>query len=262
MSISTTPVRAPDLAEIETLVACTSEGSMVGAASRLGISRPAVAKRIRNLETLAGCALLHRGGRGVHLTDAGATLLAGARRMLEERDSMLSLLGEMRGAEPSSISGLRSLLGSSVTTAQAAQRAETRLAETERVLDLVLRATATGIVITDFETGVVHEANEAFCRFIGRTREELLAHGTVDYREWIESAERQDMREALQRDGMARDVTIPMAQPDGSVRWGELTTYLISLAGQRLVLSVLEDVTSERFARRPARIPASSRSEA
>jgi PAS domain S-box-containing protein len=246
MSTSSTPVRAPDLSEIETLVACTSEGSMVGAASQLGISRPAVAKRIKNLEALAGCALLHRGGRGVHLTDAGATLLAGARRMLEERDALLSLLTEMRRAEPSSISGLRNLLGRSPTPAQAAQRAETRLAETERVLDLVLRATSIGVVITDFETGVVHEANEAFCRFIGRTRDELLNRGTIDYEEWLESRERQDMLETLRREGIARNVTIPMPQSDGSVRWGEMTTYMISLAGARRVLGVLEDVPMQR----------------
>jgi PAS domain S-box-containing protein len=250
VSASTVPVRAPDLAEIETLVACTSEGSMVGAASRLGISRPAVAKRIRNLETLAGCALLHRGGRGVHLTDAGATLLAGARRMLEERDALLSLLTEMRRAEPSSISGLRDLLGRAGTTAQSAQRAETRLAETERVLDLILRTTTMGVVITDFETGVVHEANEAFCRFIGRTREELLAHGTIDYGDWLDSPERQAMLDTLQRDGVARDVTIPLPQSDGSVRFGEMSTYLITLAGARRVLGVVEDLTGKRPSQR------------
>jgi PAS domain S-box-containing protein len=219
---------------------------MVGAASRLGISRPAVAKRIRNLEALAGCALLHRGGRGVHLTDAGARLLAGARRMLEERDALLSLLTEMRRAEPSSISGLRSLLGRSPTTAEAAQRAETRLVETERVLELVMRATTTGVVITNLETGVVHEANEAFCRFTGRTREELLTRGTINSAQWFTSPERQEMIETLTRDGVWRQVPAPLAQPDGSVRFGDVTTYLISLAGARLVLGVVENVSGER----------------
>jgi PAS domain S-box-containing protein len=245
MQLSATPVRAPDLSELETLVACAAEGSMVGAAGRLGISRPAIAKRIRNLEALAGCALLHRGGRGVHLTDAGATLLAGARRMLEERDALLSLLGEMRRAEPSSISGLRSLLGSSPTTAEAAQRAETRLVETERVLELVMRATATGVVITSLETGLVHEANEAFCRFVGRTREELLTQATIDFDQWIASPERQAMIETLQRDGVAYHVTLPMPQADRSVHFGEVTVYLISLAGARLLLGIVEDVTTQ-----------------
>jgi PAS domain S-box-containing protein len=216
---------------------------MVGAASRLGISRPAVAKRIRNLEALAGCALLHRGGRGVHLTDAGARLLAGARRMLEERDALLGLLSEMRRAEPSSISGLRSLLGRSATTAEAAQRPETRLVETERVLELVMRASTIGVVITDLETGEVHEANEAFCRFTGRTREELLAQGTINSTQWFSSPERVAMIEALERGGVWRQPSAPIPQPDGSMRSADVTTYLTSLAGARLVVGVLENVS-------------------
>lgn len=63
-------------------MACAAEGTLVAAAARIGISRPAVAKRVANLEALAGRPLLHRGGRGVRLTDAGATLLAAARQML------------------------------------------------------------------------------------------------------------------------------------------------------------------------------------
>ena len=132
------PVRAPDLAELETLVVCAAEGSLVATAASLGISRPAVAKRIRNLEALAGRPLLHRGGRGVRLTDAGATLLAGARRMLEERDVLVSLLTEIRGDDPSAIAGLRELLGHSPTSSRAAQQPEVRLAETERILEAIL----------------------------------------------------------------------------------------------------------------------------
>jgi LysR family glycine cleavage system transcriptional activator len=54
------PVRSPDLAELDTLVVCAVEGSLAATAARLGISRPAVAKRIKNLEALVGRPLLHR----------------------------------------------------------------------------------------------------------------------------------------------------------------------------------------------------------
>ena len=60
MRASAAPIRAPELAELETLVACATEGSFAAAARRLGISRPAVTKRVDNLEALAGRPLLHR----------------------------------------------------------------------------------------------------------------------------------------------------------------------------------------------------------
>jgi len=243
---SNAPVRAPDLAELETLVACAAEGSLVAAAARLQISRPAVAKRIKNLEALAGRPLLHRGGRGVRLTDAGATLLAGARRMLAERDVLVSVLSEIRGDGPSAIAGLRDLLGHSAEASRAAQQSEARLAETERVLELVLRASATGVAISDPETAVMHEVNDAFCRFVGRTRGELLGKPATETGTWYDAAERAALIEELRRTGALERVLVRVKRPDGTTRAGETSASLISLAGSPQMLSTVDDVTEER----------------
>jgi PAS domain S-box-containing protein len=237
------PLRAPDLAELETLVACAAEGSLVAAAARLGISRPAVSKRIGNLEALAGGALLHRGGRGVRLTDAGATLLAGARRVLDERDVLLGLLTEIRGQGPSPIAGLRDLLGHSPATSRAAQQPEARLAETERMLELVLRASGTAVVISDPETAVIHEVNDAFCRFTGRSREELLSAPASE--SWYDTDERDGVLEEVRRSGVAERVVVRIQRPDGTVRIGETTAHFVLLAGNRQLLSTVDDITEQ-----------------
>jgi PAS domain S-box-containing protein len=236
-------VRAPDLAELETLVTCAAEGSMVGAAARLGISRPAVAKRIRNLEALAGRPLLRRGARGVRLTDAGATLQASARQMLAERDVLAGVLLEIRGDGPSAIAGLRKLLGHSPATSRAAQLPEARLAETERVLELVLEASATGVVISDPVTAVVHEVNDAFCRFTGRSRAELLSQPATVLDLRYESGDRNDMIEDVRRSGVAERVVFEVQRPDGTMRVGETTARFITLAGTRQLLSTVDDIT-------------------
>jgi PAS domain S-box-containing protein len=239
------PVRAPDIAELETLVACAAEGSLVAAAARLGISRPAVAKRIGNLEALAGRPLLDRDGRGVRLTDAGATLLAGARRILDERDALLSLLSDIRGDGSPPIGGLRELLGGAAEGSRAAQQPEARLAATERVLDLILRASATGVVITNPETSVVHEVNDAFCRFTGRSREEQLGAPMVEKRSWYEPGACERIIYELQERGAAEYAPIRVRQPDGTVRVGRVTCRFITLAGTRQVLSTVDDVTDQ-----------------
>jgi PAS domain S-box-containing protein len=236
-------VRAPDLGELETLVVCAAEGSMVAAAGRLGISRPAVAKRIRNLEALAGRPLLDRGARGVRLTDAGATLQASARQMLAERDVLAGVLAEIRGEDPSAIAGLRGLLGHSPAAARVAQLPEARLAETERVLELVLQASATGVVISDPDTSVVHEVNDAFCRITGRSRAELVSRPAAAFDPRYESGNRDEMLEQIRRDGVAERVVFEVKRPDGTVRVGETTARFIALAGTRQLLSTVEDVT-------------------
>src|SRR5271165_5864472 len=237
------PIRAPELAELETLVLCATEGSFSRAARRLGVSRPAVTKRIDNLEAIAGRPLLHRGPAGVTLTDAGAAVLAAARRMLDDRDVLVGVLSEMRSGTPSGIAGLRSLLGSGDFGARSAQLPETRLADAERLIELILGTTETAVAISNVETGVVYEANPAFCRFAGRTREELLGSQANERADWYDSAERGNIIAELRRDGVVRDLLTRMVRPDGSIRIGKSTSYVVSIAGETVILVVIEDVT-------------------
>ncbi|MFH5927121.1 LysR substrate-binding domain-containing protein [Roseomonas xinghualingensis] len=46
-------------------------GSLTAAAASLGVTQPAVSKRLRDLETLLGCALVRRGANAISLTESG-----------------------------------------------------------------------------------------------------------------------------------------------------------------------------------------------
>jgi len=235
-----TPVRAPELAELETLVVCATEGSLAAAGEVLGISRPAVAKRIRSLETLAGTPLLHRGGRGVRLTDAGAALLDGARTMLEERDAIVRTLTDIRSRGPSPIAGLRELLVPP-GTGYGAVLPETRLVETERVLAILLKYTSTGVVITNPETAEIHEVNEAFCEFTGLAREQLLGLPSTAHAAWYRSSDRAALIEEIERTGRVVGMPITMVRADGGVRAGRVTMLAVTLGGRHLWLAMVED---------------------
>jgi PAS domain S-box-containing protein len=239
------PIRSPDLAELETLVVCAAEGSLVAAAAQLGISRPAVAKRIANLEALAGRPLLLRGGRGVRLTDAGAELLAGARRLLAERDVLLGTLTEMRGDGPHRIAGVREMIGGPNAIAQAGLRPEARVAETERVLELVLQSSATGMVISDPESGAVYEVNEAFCRFTGRERQELMGRSPRHLGIWEGFTGREQVLAEVERAGTSERFTLQARHRDGRVRVGRSLVVRVELAGATRLLTVIDDITEE-----------------
>jgi DNA-binding transcriptional LysR family regulator len=88
------PIRLPALSEFETFVLAIEEGSIARAASRLRISPPAAAKRIRQLEAFAQTQLLTRGRRGVEATETGTRLFPIARRLLAQRDRAVQLLAE------------------------------------------------------------------------------------------------------------------------------------------------------------------------
>lgn len=71
-----------------------AEGSLAGAARRLGISSSAVSQHLRSLELALGVPLLHRSTRKLALTEAGAAFYPGCEGMLQQ-----ALLAEQRLAE-------------------------------------------------------------------------------------------------------------------------------------------------------------------
>jgi DNA-binding transcriptional LysR family regulator len=85
-------VRTPELAELRAFCAAVDLGSLSRAARLLRVSHPALSKRLRNLEALAGSRLLDRSTRGVSPTPAGRQLYGAARRVLAEAEAVEALM--------------------------------------------------------------------------------------------------------------------------------------------------------------------------
>jgi len=75
-----------DLDVLRTFSAGMELGNFAKAADRLGRSTSAVSAQLRKLEEQAGTPIFRKAGRGLALTDAGETMLAYARRLLELND--------------------------------------------------------------------------------------------------------------------------------------------------------------------------------
>jgi molybdate transport repressor ModE-like protein len=232
------------LSELETLAICAAQGSLAAAAAELGLSRPAVAKRVASLEAIVGAKLLERGARGVRLTDAGVAVVAHGRRILAERDALMDALAAMRRgsdqSEHTGISGMRKLLGRSPSS-RAALRPEAVLAETEHLFELVFHASATAFVISDPETGLVHEANDAFCRFLGRPRSEVIGRTRDEIGAAYDIEDRNQLIEQVRLHGVARDMLVRARHPDGSVRYASATAQLVALGGRPQLVTTLVD---------------------
>jgi DNA-binding transcriptional LysR family regulator len=73
-----------ELRHLRYFVAVAEELHFSRAAERLHVAQPAVSEQVRKLEEELGVRLLNRTKRTVSLTDAGAALLAEARRVLQQ----------------------------------------------------------------------------------------------------------------------------------------------------------------------------------
>ncbi|MFJ5299049.1 LysR family transcriptional regulator [Pseudomonas sp. NPDC088368] len=96
-----------DIEELQTFVEIADAGGVSPAATRLGVSKSIVSRRLMRLETELGVQLLTRSTRGAVLTEAGATFREHAARVCAEmdvaREAILpagSLRGRLRVAAP------------------------------------------------------------------------------------------------------------------------------------------------------------------
>lgn len=86
-------MRDVGLGELRAFRAAVDLGTIGRAAVSLGISTPAVSKRLRRLEDAAGTQLLTRSSSGVVLTATGRRLYPEVRRLLDQADVVDGILG-------------------------------------------------------------------------------------------------------------------------------------------------------------------------
>jgi LysR family transcriptional regulator, low CO2-responsive transcriptional regulator len=80
--------RLVDSRQLQAFVAVARRGSFTLAAEDLHLTQSAISHAIKVLEGDLGCSLMDRGGRRVHLTEAGERLLRHAENILREMDAV------------------------------------------------------------------------------------------------------------------------------------------------------------------------------
>lgn len=88
-----------DLRSLSYLVTIVEEGSLVGAAARLGITQSALSRSVQAFERTLSTRLLDRGKRGAAPTALGALLVERGRHLLSSARALSEELDLMRGAE-------------------------------------------------------------------------------------------------------------------------------------------------------------------
>lgn len=78
-----------DLSDMELFVHATALGSLTKAAVKLNLTQSAASRRIASLEERFGGRLFHRTGRGVHLTELGASVLPRVKALVSEAEQLV-----------------------------------------------------------------------------------------------------------------------------------------------------------------------------
>jgi DNA-binding transcriptional LysR family regulator len=88
-----------DLDRLRSLVAVSDAGAITAAASRLGLTQPALTRRIQQLEEEFGAELFSRSRKGARLTELGALVDQEARLLIDRYDSLKAEVASLQSVE-------------------------------------------------------------------------------------------------------------------------------------------------------------------
>jgi DNA-binding transcriptional LysR family regulator len=169
-----------DLDHLRCLVAVVDNGGFTYAASELGVSQPAVSRRISALEGSVGVRLLRRNSQDVIPTAAGDRVVARARRLLADVDDLIA--DALQGANTLRIGHAGSTMGKHTVAFQhrwsaAHPDVELRIVRTptptgglaERACDIAVLRTAAADSDGRFDSAIVGTESR-FCAFAADDR--------------------------------------------------------------------------------------------
>jgi PAS domain S-box-containing protein len=107
----------------------------------------------------------------------------------------------------------RQIIQAFITDITERKRAQAALAESEARFSAAFQATPIFIAISQASDGRFVLVNDAFVKWSGYTREEMLGRNALELGMWEHLAEREAFWEDLRRSGALRDRGMPLLQP-------------------------------------------------
>jgi len=114
----------------------------------------------------------------------------------------------------------------------------------------VFEASPLAIIITRLRDGQFVDANPAFYRLSGYTKDEVLGRTSEELHLWAEFSQRALLVEKLQKHQIMIDQEVDFQIQSGEVHSAILSVVPITLMGEACIVSLVRDVSEERLTRR------------
>ncbi|HEY7128309.1 MAG TPA: PAS domain S-box protein [Nitrospira sp.] len=128
------------------------------------------------------------------------------------------------------------------------KRAEEELSASEERFSKAFRSSPFPIGITDLETGVCLDINDAALSAFGYTREEVIGQTTSVLGIWPHPEARHQFVERLKSKGNIRNLEVPLKSKRGDIRRFLASTEVIVLNGKQCLVTIGTDITEQKRA--------------
>jgi len=128
------------------------------------------------------------------------------------------------------------------------KRAEEELSASEERFSKAFRSSPYPIGITDLDTGVCLDINDAALSAFGYSREEVIGQRTSGLGIWPHPQARKQLIERIKTKGNIRNLEVPLKSKSGEVRRFLASTEVIVLKGKECLVTIGTDITEQKRA--------------
>jgi two-component system phosphate regulon sensor histidine kinase PhoR len=126
------------------------------------------------------------------------------------------------------------------------ERAEQAVQESEHKFATVFQSAPTLLAITSLADGRYIEVNEAFERFCGYRRDEVIGHSALELGIWKSPQDRAAILTMLREKGKVRDTEITYRDKGGKSYTGLFSGECIEIGGEQCLLSLVVDISERK----------------
>jgi PAS domain S-box-containing protein len=120
--------------------------------------------------------------------------------------------------------------------------------EPENTFKMVFDNAPDGMLLADAETRKFRTANDALCRELGYTQQEIVELGVEDIHPEEDLPYAVEQFEKLTRGEILVATNIPVKRKDGSVFYADISSAETTVAGRRYLMGIFRDITAHRKA--------------
>jgi PAS domain S-box-containing protein len=185
--------------------------------------------------------------------DTSTILTSFRQAMIEGRSEAEALLVTKEGsripclftAARHTIDGCAYLVGMGMDITER-KKAEELLLQSEKKFAILFRHSPDAILLADIETAIVSEVNDTFVAMTGYTRDEIVGKTTGSINFYVDPGLWDRFYAMLRRDGQLVNQELMVRARDGHVLVCALSSHVLQIGEQRVVMSVFRNVTESK----------------